>query len=112
MPEPSSDGTVAITRDTLETLPAIQEIGTLAVRALKDLGTVTFIVRPDGCVAYANPMHVHVEREAVPDPKLLERPYRYVRPVLSDGKARFVAWRGGRLWEIEFTDDDPEATSG
>jgi len=108
---PSTEG-VEITRDMLETIPVIQELGVLAVRSLKDVGVITLLVRPDGRIAHANPMYVHVERNAVPDPALLERPYRYVRPVVSDGKARFVAWRAGRLWEIEFTDEqDPEAVA-
>jgi hypothetical protein len=107
MPEPNDEG-MEITRDNVESVPAIQELGVLAARALKDLGVITLVVRPDGKVSYANPLYVHVEAKALPDPALLERPFRYVRPVIGDGHARFVAWREGRLWEITFDDESVE----
>jgi hypothetical protein len=110
MPKPDDEG-VEITRENLETIPAIQQLGVLAVRALKDVGVITLLVRPDGRIAFANPMYVYIERQAVPDPALLDRPYRYVRPVVSDGKTRFVAWKAGRLWEIEYDDEEEPSTS-
>jgi hypothetical protein len=101
---------VDLHKDLLLTPGAIMTLGSLCAQALNKIGVVTLIVRPDGFVAYATPFYVHIQREAVPDPQLLARPFHYVRPILSDGKARFVAWKDRELWEIEF-EDEPQETS-
>jgi hypothetical protein len=98
-------------RDNLRSEGAIFTLGVLASQALRELGEVTFIVRPDGNIAYANPEKVYIEHDAVPDPELLKRPFRVVRPVLTDGRARLVKFIDGKPWEIEFT-DEPETTAG
>jgi len=97
-------------RDMLRTEAAIFTLGVLAAQALREIGEVTLIVRPDGGIAYADPEKVYIDADAVPDPELLKRPYRKVRPVLSDGKARLVKFFDGKPWEIEFTDEPDQAT--
>ena len=106
MPEDPKQPSVELHRDKLLTPEAVVTLGGLCAQALSKVGVVTLLVRPDGFVAYATPFYVHVERDAVPDPELLNRPYRFVRPILSDGKAKFVAWKDRELWEIAFEEDE------
>lgn len=106
MPGDPKQESVELHRDKLLTPEAVVTLGGLCAQALSKVGVVTLLVRPDGFVAYATPFYVHIEREAVPDPALLERPFHYVRPILSDGKARFVAWKDRELWEIAFEEQD------
>lgn len=100
---------VEMTKDNLDTLGALETLATIAAAGLKQYGQVTFIMRPDGGVAFANPAHVHVHPQAIED--LGDKPYRFVRPILGDGRPNYVAWKNGILWEIEFTDEQPEAKS-
>jgi len=105
MPDDSKLGT-DITIENIMTPDAFLALGSLAAQALRELGEVTLVVRPDGAVTYANPAKVHIERDAIPDAELLARPFRYVRPIMSDRRPRFVAWKDQSLWEIEFEEVD------
>lgn len=102
--------TVEMTRDNLETPGALELLAALAVAGLKNYGQVTFVMRPDGGVAFANPAHVHVHPQAVED--LGDKPYRLVKPILGDGRPNYVIWKDGILWEVEIVDEQPEAGSG
>lgn len=109
--EDRSVPTVELSRDNLQTQPAIEMLGTIAAGSLKEYGQATFVMRPDGGVAFANPTHVHVHPQAVPD--LQDRPFRTVRPILGNGRPAYVVWKNGMLWEIEFVDEESNKdTSG
>ncbi len=102
--------TVELNRSNLETQPAIEMLGAIAAGGLKEYGQATFVMRPDGGVAFANPAHVHIHPDAVPD--IADRPFREVRPILGTGRPQYVVWKNGILWEIEFLDEDPEKYPG
>lgn len=102
--------TVELTKDNLETQAAVEMLGAIAAGGLKEYGQATFVMRPDGGVAYANPAHVHVHPDAVPD--IADKPFRIVRPVLGTGRPAFVVWKNGILWEIEFLDGESEKNTG
>lgn len=104
MDDPVRIPTVELTRDNLETQPAVEMLGAIAAGGLKEYGQATFVMRPDGGVAYANPAHVHIHPAAVPD--IEDKPFRTVRPVIGTGRPEFVVWKNGILWEIEFLDDE------
>ena len=108
-PEPQVP-TVELTRENLATQSAVELLGAIAVAGLQKYGEATFVMRPDDGVAYANPAHVHIHPDAVPD--FANRPFRTVRPILGDGKPMFVVWKNGVLWEIEFVDEKPSKDSG
>jgi len=108
----SDEQGIDVTIDNLMNPDACLALGALAAQALKSLGEVTLVVRVDGAITYANPAKVHIERDAVPDPELLARPFHYVRPILSDGKPRFVAWKDRVLWEIAFDPDQGQTIKG
>jgi tRNA1(Val) A37 N6-methylase TrmN6 len=96
--------TVEMTRENLETLAAAETLAAIAIAGLKQHGQATFVMRPDGGVAFANPAHVHIHPQAVPD--IEDKPFRYVRPILGEGRPSFVVWRDGILWEIEWIEED------
>ena len=100
---------VEMTRDNLESLGALETLATIAAASLKHYGQVTFVMRPDGGVAFANPAHVHIHPQAVED--LGDKPYRLVRPILGDGRPNYVVWRDGILWEVAFIDEQLEEKS-
>jgi tRNA1(Val) A37 N6-methylase TrmN6 len=102
--KPAPQPTVEMNKDNLESLGALETLATIAVAALKNYGQVTFVMRPDGGVAFANPAHVHIHPQAIED--LGDKPFKYVRPILGDGRPGFVAWKDGILWEVAFTDGD------
>jgi hypothetical protein len=104
-PQPVAD----MTRENLETFGAAETLAAIAVAGLKQHGQVTFVMRPDGGVAFANPAHVHIHPQAVPD--IAEGNFRYVRPILGDGRPNFVVWRDGILWEVELANDGIEEES-
>ena len=106
MPDINEVRGVIVTTENLMTPAAFYTLGALAAKALQAVGNVTLVVRPDRAIAYANPAKVHIMHDAVPDATLLERPFHYVRPILSDGKPQFVGWHGGKLWEVEFDEVD------
>lgn len=96
-----------ITRDNVLSKPAIATLGLVCGRALQALGVVTLIVRPDGTVGYVSPQDVYIEKNAaVCDPEHEAKPFRYVRPILSDGKPHYVAWKDATLWEIAFEESE------
>jgi len=97
-------------RSNLETFEALEMLAKIAVAGLKNYGQVTFVMRPDDGVAFANPAHVHIHPQAIED--LGDKPYRIVRPILGDGRPSFVIWKDGILWEIEFIDEQPQAKPG
>lgn len=101
-PAPPED----ITDENLDRPDVRFYLGTLAAKALRDVGQVTFVKRLDGGVAWANHVHVFIHPQAVPDPTLMASQYRLVRPVLGDGRPQFVAWQDGVLWEIEFLEPE------
>jgi len=102
--------TVELTRNNLETQAAIEMLGAIAAGGLKEYGQATFIMRPDGGVAFANPLHVHVHPDAVPD--LPKKRFRTVRPILGTGRPVFVVWKNSVLWEIEFIDEPKKDAGG
>jgi hypothetical protein len=97
-------------RSLLDTPEAWYALGAFCANALKRLGVVTLVVRPDGFVAYCTPSQVHILKEAVPDPEIVNRPFVWVRPVVSDGRPQWVGWRNGELWEIRF-EEEPDAAA-
>ena len=110
MADGSDIPTVELTRENLQTQSAIEMLGAIAAGGLKEYGQATFVMRPDGGVAYANPTHVHIHPDAVPDIK--NKPFRTVRPILGNGRPAYVVWKNGVLWEIEFVDEEPEKNAG
>lgn len=92
-----------LTSDNLNSVAAAITLGTLAAAGLKQYGQSTFFVRPDGGVTFANPTHVHIHPDAMED--LGERPFRYVRPLIGDGRPQFVAWKDGILWEVSLSEE-------
>jgi len=99
MPKDEESIPIEMTVDNLDTPQAASTLAVLAVLGLKKYGRVTFVVRPDRGVAFANPAHVDIHPDAIED--LADRPLRFVRPLLGDGKPKFVAWKDGVLWEVE-----------
>lgn len=108
--EPLKNPNEDINRENLGTEGAVTTLGAIAAASLKTYGQATFVMRDDGGVAFANPAHVHVHPQAIED--MGDRPFRYKRPILGDGRPNFVAWKDGILWEVEFSDDDAEPKSG
>lgn len=100
---PTSDAPVDLTKENLDTPQAAGTLALLAVLALKKYGRVTFVVLPNGGIAFANPSHVDIHPEALKD--LQGKSMRFVRPLLGDGRPSFVAWKDGILWEVVPTDD-------
>jgi hypothetical protein len=100
---------VEMTRENLESQGALETLANIAAASLKNYGQVTFVMRPDDGVAFANPAHVHIHPQAIED--LGDKPFRYIRPIVGDGRPHFVAWRGGILWEVEL-DNEPEEKPG
>jgi len=100
--KPPPQPTVEMTRDNLESLGALETLATICAAGLKKYGQATFVMRPDGGVAFANPAHVHIHPQAIED--LGDKPYRLVRPILGDGRPNYVVWKDGILWEIAFED--------
>ena len=100
--------TVEMSRDNLETLGALEILASIAAAGLKHYGQATFVMRPDGGVAFANPAHVHIHPQAVED--IGDKPYRLVRPILGDGLPNYVVWKDGILWEVELTDQQEPTT--
>lgn len=99
-----------MTRDNIDSIEALETLATIAAAGLRHYGQVTFVMRPDGGVAFANPAHVHIHPQAIED--LGDMPYRFVRPILGDGRPNYVAWKDGILWEIEPTDEPRKENSG
>jgi len=97
-------------KDNIGTPAAMEMLGVVAAASLKNYGQATFVMRPDGGVAYANPAHVHVHPQAIED--LADRPYRLVRPILGDGRPNFVVWKDSILWEVELVDEQSEEKPG
>lgn len=95
-----------INRTNLDSLGAVATLGAWAAAFLKECGKAVFVLNPEGEVTWANPVLVDVPIDSVKD--LSDRPYRFVRPILTDGRPQFVALRDGRLWEIEFIDEAKE----
>lgn len=83
---------------------AIYFLGMMAARGLELFGQVTLMISGDDKVAMANPVHVYLDVGAfISDQELpTHPPFRWVRPVLGQGKPQYVAWKEGVLWEIEF----------
>lgn len=108
--EDPSIPTVELTKENLRSQAAIDMLGAIAAGSLKEYGQATFIMRPDGGIAFANPAHVHVHPQAVPD--ITDKPFRTVRPILGTGRPAYVVWKNGMLWEIEFVDEEPEEDTG
>lgn len=106
--------TAEMTKENLDSPAAAEMLATIAVASLKQYGQVSFILRPDGGVAFANPVHVYFHPQSVED--LGGRPYRFVRPIVGAGKPNFVLWRDGILWEVEPEDgqlqDQPQEKPG
>lgn len=88
-----------LSKENLETAGSVEILGAIAAASLKHYGQATFVMRPDGGVAFANPDHVHILPEAVED--IGDQPFRLVRPLLGDGRPAYVIWKDGILWEIE-----------
>lgn len=102
-----------ITRDNLMSDEAILFLGAMAAKSLELFGQVTFLMSGSGGVSVANPVHVYLDTSAWLDDDAHKLPrYRYVRPVLGQGKPQFVAWKNGELWEIEFEDESQPTESG
>lgn len=99
--------TIDMTRENLATAEAVEMLGRISAASLKQYGQVTFVMRPDGGVAYANNDFVHIEPQAVPD--LVDRPHRLVRPILGDGRPQYVMWKDGILWEVAFDEVEPNS---
>lgn len=93
-----------ISRPDLQRQDAIYFLGLMAARSLETLGQVTFLMSQDDKVAIANPTHVYLDAKAVvtDDPSGKSPPFRWVRPILGQGRPQYVAWKNGELWEIEF----------
>lgn len=76
----------------------------LAGLCLRGAGSVTFILDDDQNVRWANPVHVYLDENAVLE-ETPGRAYRWLRPIVGEGKPQYVAWRNGQLWEIEFLNE-------
>lgn len=77
---------------------------------LKVAGSVTFFIDEDGYVQLANPLGVFLDIERMKAP---EKPYRFVRPIITDGRPQYIAVReDGTIWEIEFTDEAEAESRG
>jgi hypothetical protein len=101
MPESEQEAQsgIELTRQNLDSPGAAVTLATVAIASLKEYGCVTFVMHPNGEVVFANPAYVDIQPQAVQD--LGDKPIRFVRPLLGDGKPRFVGWKDGRLWEVE-----------
>ena len=94
-----------ISRADLKRQDAIYFLGLMAAKGLETLGQVTFMMSEDDKVAVANPTLVYLDAKAVvtdSSPSQEVPPFRWVRPILGQGRPQYVAWRNGELWEIEF----------
>ena len=94
---------------------AIYFIGLMAAKGLAVFGHATLIMGADDKVCIANPTKVYLDAGAIITddmPLGVEPKFKYVRPILATGRPQYVAWRDSELWEIEFTDEEPEEDPG
>jgi hypothetical protein len=101
---------IEMRRDLLDTVQAQMALGAFCAAALKKVGVVTLVVLPDESVSYCSPLQVHILRDAIPEPRVASLPFHYVRPIVTDGRPKFVAWKDGELWEIAFEEPTNEPT--
>ena len=88
-------------------------LGKLVAVQLKAVGTVTLFLGEDGNIRLANPLHVYLDGPAMmQDEDFGERPFRWVRPVVGEGKPQYAAWRDDVLWEVEFVDEPDRQKEG
>lgn len=73
-------------------------IGRFIAVALRDFGIVTVFVGDDGCVRTVSPTEVYLTPGALDEVE--EGDIEWLRPIVSDGKPRVVAWRDGEPWEV------------
>lgn len=86
-------------------------LGSLAATHLNAVGTVTLFLGEDGKVRVANPLHVYLDGPAMMgDEDFGKRSFRWVRPVVGEAKPQYAAWKDGTLWEVEFTDEQPNSS--
>lgn len=100
-----------ISKADLRREDAIYFIGLLAVAGLEKLGQVTLVINSKDRVAIANPAHVLLAAQALADDEDgIIPPFRYVRPILGQGRPQAVALRDGEWWEIEFEEQQADET--
>ena len=98
-----------ISRQDLKRQDAVYFLGLCAANQLEKLGIAVFTLSPDGKVAMPNPTHVYLDADAYMNEDIQSLPpFKWVRPILGQGKPQYVAWRNGELWEIEF--EEPTIT--
>jgi len=99
-------------RTDLDREDAMYFLGLMAAHSLKTFGQVNMMIAANDRVCIANPIHVYFDAGAYVHEDLAELPpFQWKRPIVSEGRPQYVAWREGELWEIEF-DEEPEAKSG
>jgi len=104
--------TVDVGQEELRRRDVIFHLGELAAAGLNSVGQITMFKNPDGNVCIANPVHVYFAPGAILEDDGEETPpFKWVRPILSSGRPQYAAWKGDRLWEIEFDGEPPEAAS-
>lgn len=92
---------------------AIWFLGTMAAKGLEAFGQVNMVISGSGKVSIANPVHVYFDTSAWIDEDIDSLPpFKWVRPILGQGKPQYVAWRDGELWEIEFEEELQKPASG
>lgn len=98
-----------IGRKDLDRQDAIYFLGLMAAHGLKSFGQVNMVIGEDDKVCLANPIHVYFDAKAYIHDDTELPPFKWKRPVVSEGRPQYVAWRKGELWEIEF--EEPETES-
>jgi len=104
-PKPLQD----ISRADLDREDAIYFLGLMAAHGLKLFGQVNMVMGMDDKVCLANPIHVYFDAAAYIHEDADHTPsFKWKRPVISEGRPQYVAWRNGELWEIEFEESEAE----
>ena len=94
---------IAVTISNLDQAEVLGWLAALAALSLRKAGIVTFYVDETGAVQFANPTGVYLDLNKMRAPN---KPYRFVRPILTNQQPRFVAFKeDGTLWEIEFVEE-------
>jgi len=99
---------VDLTLDNLATEDGIVHLGVLCVQGLQQFGCVTLYADEGGGINLANPIGVFLNAGAVKAP---DRPPKFIRPILLNGRPQFVAMKEGTLWEVEYPDEQEDTGS-
>ena len=85
--------------DSDESVNSLVWLGGVVGASLKNFGIAVLARGEDGAIRWINPMHAYIDASAMAE--LEEGELSYLRPIVSAGKPIHVAWKEGKLWEVE-----------